>query len=63
MESLIVDNLKNISLLFEGSVDRKTFTKIDVIKYACNSKYTDKEGRDEYWVYFEPEKYSVTKEL
>ena len=50
-------------IMFKGSVDRKHFTEMDTTKYVGDCKYKDKEGKKSYRVYFDPNKYSVTKEL
>ena len=49
--------------MFKGSVDRKHFTEMDITKYVGDCKYKDKEGKKSYCIYFDPNKYSVTKEL
>ena len=50
-------------IMFKGSVDRKHFTEMDITKYVGDCKYKDKEGKKSYCIYFDPNKYSVTKEL
>ena len=49
--------------MFKGSTNKTNFLEMDVIKYIGNVKYKEKEGRQSYQVYFDPNKYSVTDEL
>ena len=51
------------SLLFQGSLDKINHTKPDAITYVGDSRCKDKEGQESYWVYFNPDTYSVNTEL
>ena len=51
------------SLFFEGTKDKETFHRMDVIQYVGNSLYKDKEDNNSYRIYFDPKKYSVKEEL
>ena len=51
------------SLFFEGTKDKLTFERLDVIQYVGNSLYEDKEDNNSYRIYFDPKKYSVKEEL
>ena len=50
-------------IMFKGSTNKRNFSEMEVIKYVGNFKYKEKEGRQSYWVYLDPNKYSVTEEL
>jgi len=48
--------------MFKGSTNKTNFSEMDVIKYVGNAKSKEKEGRQSYRVYFDPNKYSVADE-
>ena len=50
-------------IMFKGSTNKTNFLEMDVIKYVGNTKYKEKEGRQSYRVYFDPNKYPVTEEF
>ena len=50
-------------IMFKGSLDRKNYSEMDINKYVGESEYKDKDGKKSYLIYFDPNKYSVEKEL
>ena len=51
------------SLNFEGTLDKKTFSDIDVIQYVGDSCFKDKKDQKSYRIYFNPETYPINEEL
>ena len=45
------------SLKFEGTMDKKTFSNIDIIQYVGNSCYKDKKDKKSYRIYLNPQTY------
>ena len=50
-------------LFFNGSTDKKNFTKMDITRYVGDSKFKMKTDTDMFKIYFNPEDYPVKDEI
>ena len=51
------------SLMFEGSLDKKTYQDMDILQFIGDPCYKDKQNNKAFRVYLNPSKYLVAEEL
>ena len=53
----------NQKLLFRASIDKKTYTDMDITMYVGNLQYKEKVKKGCHCIYFDPDHYSIQEEL